>query len=214
MNTREIIHRLAHVPDPSGRFAAYLAATSFYADPASVRYHGSYPGGLADHTLGVLVWLVRVAKTCAPLMVADPAGRRALVLAALGHDLCKIGTYKESSRNVKDERGVWQKVPCFEKQPATLSLGHGDSSIWTLAGLLGLNGINATVSLAIRWHMGAFHATDAEERGRMADAMTAEPLVILLQTADLMDTFQTIDPKELPGVAERELADFLTGGAA
>ena len=31
----------------------WLDTTDFYSAPASTRYHGSYPGGLVQHTLNV-----------------------------------------------------------------------------------------------------------------------------------------------------------------
>ena len=36
-----------------------------------------------------------------------------IALVALLHDVCKIGCYKPSTRNVKGEDGKWTQVPTF-----------------------------------------------------------------------------------------------------
>lgn len=122
-------------------------------------------------------------------------------LAALGHDLCKVGTYQQTMKNEKvknadgtfatDYKGkaVWQEVPGYEFVPSTCPLGHGDSSVFRLIQNCGRK-VPMPVILAIRWHMGAYYAKEGEEMNRMADAMKISPLVILIQTADLLDTYQ------------------------
>lgn len=185
MTTREIIDRLAHVADPSGRLAAYLAAGSFYQDPASTRFHRCYAGGLADHSLGVFLNLRGLLLGFPGVDATDAA----LARIALCHDLCKIGRYTPGFRNVKDERGVWQKVPTFEYAPAKdLVLGHGDASLFLAMRALGE--LAPAEAMAIRFHMGAYDAAPGEGLFRLSDAMALSPLVILTQAADLMDTYR------------------------
>ncbi len=201
MTTREIIYRLAHVADPSGRLAAHLAGTSFYADPASTRYHRAYPGGLADHCLGVFLHLRRLSF-CGFQSEDVPM----LARVALCHDLCKVGRYVESFRNVKDERGVWQKIPCFEYAPAKdMVLGHGDSSLFIAMRILG--DLAPAEAMAIRFHMGAYDTAPGEGTMRLSDAMSLSALVILTQAADLLDTYQGEPAETLAASAERELTD-------
>lgn len=200
MSVDEIVHRLALVADPAGRLAAYLAETSFYQDPASIRYHRCYAGGLADHSLGVFLNL-------RSLLLGNPsieASDAKIARIALCHDLCKIGRYRESTKNVKDDRGVWQKVPCFDYAPARdLVLGHGDSSLFLAMRALGL--VAPDVAMAIRFHMGAYDAAPGEGMARLSDAMTLSPLVILVQAADLMDTYQGETAEQLERHANEEL---------
>lgn len=197
MTTRQIIDHLARIVDPTGHVAQYLDGSSFYRDPASTRYHRNYDGGLAEHTLGVILW----ALDLAPLM-APQVNPHEVVLAALMHDTCKVGTYKVSTRNVKDPRtGAWNQIPYYEHQAVALPLGHGDASLFHLASLIGVDRVTKPVALAIRWHMSAFQASAGEEMGRLSDAMAAEPLVIVIQAADLMDTYHGLAGDVLPKAA-------------
>ena len=193
--TKDITDGLARRADPSGKLAAYLAAGSYYTDPASVGHHRNYPGGLADHCLGVYLNLraLGVAETTAALV-------------ALGHDLCKVGTYQRvvKSQKVKDEAGNvlvdfrgnprWEDVPAYEYLRPEFPLGHGDSSLFRFMGAVQGSGLDAggefgNILLAIRWHMGMYGCAAGEEQRRIGDAMTMTPLVILAQTADLLDTY-------------------------
>jgi hypothetical protein len=179
--TRDLLDSLARALDPTGELPGYLAKTTFYADPASTRYHRSYAGGLADHTLGVVLQL---------LLISPASQARAAALAALGHDLCKVGTYRTTFRNVKNERtNQWDRVACFEHADTPMPLGHGESSLWLLSLLLGQAAIPEAVALAISWHMGAWQAGEGEPRKRLGEACARDPLVILLQTADMLDTY-------------------------
>jgi len=228
MTTHQIIDRLAHMADPSGAFAAYLASGSYYTDPASVHRHRCYPGGLADHSLGVLVCLRRLAAGYTVSGAIEGGVAPALTFIALAHDLCKVGTYQQTAKSQKrkgedgryltDYRGkpVWEDVLGYEYIPPAFPLGHGDSSAWRLLeacpALIGRPGWEAVI-LAIRWHMGAYQCSSGEEMQRMGDACARSPLVILTQTADMLDTYHGIPQADLPGVAEHELRDLL-GGAA
>lgn len=155
-----------------------LSHQSFFTDPASGRYHGSWKGGLAQHSLRVLHHVLRLY----PLFCLT-TDKRSMVLGTLLHDLCKLGSYEIQMRNVKDDTGVWIKQPFFANKPDLVTVGHGAESCRRIEKL----GIELTEGwyMAVRWHMGAYDATDTDKYGMMA-AMKKYPEVLLLQTADLM----------------------------
>ncbi|MBR5870470.1 MAG: hydrolase, partial [Clostridia bacterium] len=99
-------------------------------------------------------------------------------IVSLLHDVCKINYYKPSFRNVKDEHGVWQKVPSYEYEDA-LPYGHGEKSVYILSGFLRLTREEA---FAVRFHMG-FSGT--EEVRLVSDAFEKFPLAFALHTADM-----------------------------
>ena len=114
----------------------YLCRSDFFTSPARARYHSAYAGGLCEHSLNVYDCLVaylqreRVKNEYA--ITADP---ESVSIVALLHDICKIGCYKISSRNVKDENGKWQSVPYYEFQDP-LPYGHGEKSVYIINGYL------------------------------------------------------------------------------
>lgn len=210
MTTRTILDTLARHADPTGRLAAYLAAGSFYDDPASLARHRSYPSGLADHTLGVYLELRSLSHDDGP----------APMLVALAHDLCKVGTYQQVMKSVKmkdssgrfltDYRGKprWDDVPGYEFIESDMPVGHGDSSVVRLMEVFGNDAVPAdwhAILLAIRWHMGAFSAPPGEEQNRMAAAMARTKLVIWTQAADLLDTHHGAETSALIARAMQEI---------
>ena len=76
---------------------SWLESTSFFVDPASSKYHGSYEGGLCDHSLAVYEEYVKLTG------IDDETTK----IACLLHDVCKIGNYKKVIKNVKDSDGKW-----------------------------------------------------------------------------------------------------------
>ena len=68
-------------------------ASDFFTAPSSTRYHGSYEGGLVEHSLNVYDCLV--AKKNSPIWhdILDKVGDESLIITALLHDLCKTFFY-------------------------------------------------------------------------------------------------------------------------
>ena len=100
-------------------------------------------------------------------------------IAALLHDVCKIGCYKAGSRNVKnDATGQWEKVPTFFYEDK-LPYGHGEKSVYIISGFMRLNREEA---MAIRWHMGF---SGPEDDRTVGQALQQFPLAFALATADM-----------------------------
>ena len=154
----------------------YLASPScdFFTAPASTRFHGAYEGGLCEHSLNVYDCLCDYMHRERVRELYEET----LAIVSLLHDVCKINCYKPSFRNVKDDHGVWQKVPSYEYEDA-LPYGHGEKSVYILSGFLRLTREEA---FAIRFHMG-FSGT--EEVRLVSDAFEKYPLAFALHTADM-----------------------------
>ena len=145
---RENIHRPG-----ADALLDYLCSPTcdFFTAPASTRYHGAYAGGLCEHSINVYECLKYYLKRPRVQELYHlHCSEESLAVISLLHDVCKINCYKPSFRNVKDENGVWKKVPTFEFDDP-LPYGHGEKSVYIIGGFLRLSREEA---FAIRLHMG------------------------------------------------------------
>jgi len=151
----------------------------FFTAPASTRFHGSYAGGLAQHSINVYRCLrdylerPRV-KELYGLSYTDEQ----IALVSLLHDMCKVDCYKVDYRNAKNEQGQWERVPYYRFEDS-LPYGHGEKSVYMISGFMRLNREEA---MAIRWHMGFSGTEDSNIVGR---ALEQFPLAFALATADM-----------------------------
>lgn len=160
---------------------AWLEAGDFFTAPASTRYHEAFEGGLALHSLNVFHHLVGLNEH-----YKTGYDMETLTIVALFHDLCKVGCYKVSMRNVKDEEtGVWSKVPYYVFDEGFKFGGHGSKSVFLLQNFMKLTPDEA---VAINCHMGV-------ENGKweVAEAHRACPLAFLLHTADMASTIEELN---------------------
>ena len=103
--------------------------SDFFSAPASTRYHNSCRGGLCNHSLNVYDCLCDILARDKMREYGCTPTAETIAIVSLLHDICKVNFYKESTRNVKDENGVWQKVPYFEIDDK-LPYGHGEKSVY------------------------------------------------------------------------------------
>ena len=170
----------------------YLASSSsdFFTAPASTRYHGAYEGGLVEHTLQVYESLVDyLSRERAKTLYKMNFEIETISIVSLLHDLCKINCYRPSTRNVKDENGVWQSVPSYEYEDS-LPYGHGEKSAYIISSYMRLTREEA---FAIRYHMGF---SGYEDKRNVGDAFRLFPLAFALSTADMEATFYLNASKE------------------
>ena len=170
--------------------------SDFFTCPASAKFHGAYAGGLCDHSLNVYHCLKDyLARERVQELYGLEVPDESVAIAALLHDLCKIGCYKAGTRNVKNETtGQWEKVPTFFYEDP-LPYGHGEKSVYIISGFMKLTRQEA---MAIRWHMGAYD--DAVKGGSrsMTEAMNLTPWVWRLQEADWGGRLWSSIPWPLP----------------
>lgn len=177
---RENVHR-----EGADALLDYLENKSdFFTCPASAKYHGAYEGGLCDHCLNVYHCLVDyLARERVQELYGLEVSPESAAIAALLHDVCKVGCYKVSTRNVKnDATGVWEKVPFYQYEDP-LPYGHGEKSVYIISGFMKLTRQEA---MAIRWHMGFSGQEDARLVGQ---ALEQYPLAFALSVADMEATY-------------------------
>lgn len=153
--------------------------SDFFVAPASTKFHGSYEGGLCEHSLNVyhcLVDYLRRERVQELYGLEIPAETVAIV--SLLHDVCKVNCYRPGTRNVKDAEGKWQSVPTYTFNDP-LPYGHGEKSVYMVNGFIRLDRQEA---MAIRWHMG-FSGTEGPKM--VGDAFRKYPLAFALSVADM-----------------------------
>lgn len=170
------IHR-----EGSEKLLDYLISggSDFFTAPASTKYHGSYEGGLLEHSLNVYDCLVNyLERTRTKEVYNMNYTDENIAIAALLHDLCKMNFYKTDFRNSKNEQGVWEKVPYYTIDDQ-LPYGHGEKSVYIITGFMRLTREEA---FAIRYHMGFSGIEDKNTIGRVFEQF---PLAFALSVADM-----------------------------
>lgn len=182
----------------------YLEESGFFEAPASTKYHGSYPGGLLEHSINVYDCAVKKWQNpfWKEVMKKHNIHGKNIAIAALLHDVCKADAYEQAFKNQKvyvkdmtseqleaakggkileDKEGqfAWIQVPYYtynDNQP----LGHGEKSVIKIMEFIK---IEPCELYAIRWHMGF-----SEEKSNyvsVGKAMEMYPLTLLIHEADL-----------------------------
>lgn len=163
------------------KLLAYMLSenSDFFEAPASTRFHSSYAGGLAQHSLNVYYCLKDyLSRQRARDVYNMNYSEETIALCALLHDICKMNFYKVDYRNAKNEQGVWEKVPYYTIDDQ-LPYGHGEKSVYIISGYMRLTREEA---FAIRYHMGFSGVEDKNSIGR---AFEMFPLAFALSVADM-----------------------------
>ena len=177
---RQYIHR-----EGSEELLDYLMNKSdFFTAPASARYHGAYAGGLCQHSVNVFRCLADyLERPRVKELYGLDYDMESVAIAALLHDLCKVGCYRPGTRNVKNEAtGQWEKVQTYFFEDK-LPYGHGEKSVYIISGFMRLTREEA---MAIRWHMGFSGQEDPRTIGQ---ALQQYPLAASLSMADMEATY-------------------------
>ena len=158
----------------------FLEKSDYYKAPASTRFHGSFEGGLLEHSMKVYEILKhKVKNSVLDLNVSDDT----LIIIALLHDICKVNFYKVDYRNAKNERGEWEKVPYYTVDD-TIPYGHGEKSVMMITEYMKLT---VEEKYCIRWHMGFTEPKEAYNT--LGQAFKKFPLALILHEADLEATY-------------------------
>lgn len=172
------------------KIVSNLERLGFFEAPASTRFHLSIPGGLVQHSISVCKAAINIRN----IAIAEKPDLetklpvRSVILVSLLHDICKAEIYKTTFRNVKNEQGIWEKVPAYETDYSHFPMGHGEKSVIRLMQW----GVKLTKDemLAIRWHMNAWDIPfqSYEALGNLNAAKEQCPLLTILQTADMLSS--------------------------
>lgn len=169
----------------SEKLLAYLTGenSDFFTAPSSTRFHGSYEGGLLEHSLNVYHCLVDyLERQRTKELYNMNYTEETIAIVSLLHDLCKVNFYTVDYRNAKNDQGVWEKVPYYTINDQ-LPYGHGEKSVYIISGFMRLTREEA---FAIRYHMG-FSGT--EDKNNVGKAFEMFPLAFALSVADMEATY-------------------------
>ena len=165
-----------------------LEALGFFEQPASVKNHYNFPGGLVEHSLKVYDMAVALRKSIIELRpdMESQLSMDSVAIAMLLHDVCKADIYRKVQRARKNEIGMFEKFDEYQVDYSNFPVGHGEKSVIMLL-RSGLDLEDAEI-LAIRWHMGpwelAQQSIEQDRNYRTANANS--PLVALVHTADTL----------------------------
>ena len=159
---------------------SFLEKTDFFTAPASTRFHGSFEGGLVEHSLKVYEILDYKAKNnVLKLEIPDDT----IKIVSLLHDICKLNFYKVDYRNAKNALGEWEKVPYYTIDD-TIPYGHGEKSVMMISEYIKLT---PEEKYSIRWHMG--YTEPKELYNTIGSAYKKYPLALMMHEADLEATY-------------------------
>lgn len=154
----------------------WLESSDFYTAPASTRYHGSYSGGLLQHSLNVYDELKRVLAVYPEIKCSEESA----VICSLFHDFCKVNYYAVEKRNRKNEFGQWESYDAYKVDEKFCFGGHGSKSVFLIQHFIKLTPEEA---VAINCHMGAF----ADES--VGKSFETFPLAWAVHVADEASTY-------------------------
>lgn len=173
-----------------------LESSDFFTAPASTKYHNSYKGGLAEHSLNVYYNLKELVglKGLKEIITDDN-----IIICGLLHDISKINFYEISYMNKKvyheygskfDELGRfdWQSVPSFKTKPVTERFvfgNHEENSEFMVRTFIPLE---LSESVAILNHHGGM-GYDSIPISTISDKYNRFPLASLLHMADFMAAY-------------------------
>jgi len=159
----------------------WLTHSDFFTAPASTRYHGSYEGGLLEHSVNVYRCLVRLIAHAG---LKDRYSDETVAIVSLLHDICKVNLYKIGTRNVK-ENGVWVQKEVYEVDEK-FPCGHGEKSVIILQNFIKLS---ADEIMAIRAHMGGFDTSVKGGDYFIGQIFERCELALLTHLADMESTY-------------------------
>lgn len=180
----------------------------FYTDPASIKYHGNWIGGLFCHSL--LVY--KAALLSAPLY--NIKQEKVSLIACIMHDFCKIGKYSLKvfdnnpdliiSYNDRDSRNYnsiqhgpesVRRIAYCWSQSAIINMEFGSSEykMNRLTDIIFSEGTMRELLYSVEWeqavayHMGVFDVGSSEMK-EFSNAAEKNPYVLLLHHADMIAT--------------------------
>lgn len=149
----------------------WLDGTDFYTAPASTRFHGSYKGGLLQHSINVYHQFQRLLAVYQEIKCSEETA----AIISLFHDITKVNFYGVEQRNRKNDDGKWERYDAYTIDEKYCFGGHGAKSVYLVQYFMRLTPEEAA---AINAHMGAF----ADER--VGNVYEQFPVAWLLHVAD------------------------------
>jgi len=172
-----------------------LEESDFFTAPASAKYHGSYKGGLCDHSLSVYYNLCSLIKQ---KHLEDVISNDSAIIVALFHDFSKRNLYETYVQNKKvyseigtkkDEMGKfdWVAMPGYKVKDAEdrfIFGNHEQTAEYMISQFIPLT-CEESVAI-INHHAGMSWDSTKSDISVIYDRY---PLACLLHIADMMSTF-------------------------
>jgi hypothetical protein len=168
------------LPSSAGALYRKACADGFVESPASTKYHGAGRGGLVKHSLCVLLELDTLLEAWE--IRGDEIWENDARVAAIFHDLCKVGLYKEEIRWRKDENGKWESYFAYGVNDNKIQIGHGAESLRLIE--KGRSFSHEEWAMAVNYHMGM--PENWIEKQQYMKAVEKYPVILALHTADMM----------------------------
>ena len=187
----------------------YLKSSDFESAPASTKYHGSYEGGLVDHSLIVYDILTSLVNSYIILKDGDFSDMaesteelfNSVKIVALLHDISKVNFYEVTYQNKKvydssgskwDENGNydWKSVKIFktrDDEPFVIG-NHEETSEFIARQFIPLR---VSESAAIMHHHGGL-GWDSVPAEAMTKVYNKYTLALLLHEADLLAAYKFV----------------------
>lgn len=175
------------------KLLAKLENSDFYYAPASTKYHGSYRGGLLDHSLAVYHNLVSLVKNKG---LEDLVNKDTLKVIGLLHDISKMNLYEKtfSNKKVYTEAGTkvdaggkyeWQVIESYKVKDEPFSIGsHEQTSEYMISKFCELT---REETEAILHHHGGLSWDSSKME--VAPIYGRNELACLLHLADMLATY-------------------------
>ena len=173
--------------------------TDFFTSPASTRFHGSYDGGLVEHSLNVFNQMLFEMDTLVGPKWEEFFSIESVAIIALFHDLCKIGRYEKVTKWRKDSDNQWESYEAYQYDDSKCEMGHGPQSIFYIQQFMQLTEMEAQ---AIFWHMGAYDISPYANLNGLSSAWNNNQLAFIISRADLACTYATENDKFVFAPAE------------
>lgn len=189
----DLCHKHIH-RDGLDSLLEYLDHTDFYTAPSSTRFHLNEEGGLCRHSINVFEMAVKIYEAGINQAIQEgrspfkqPITMENIAIAALFHDLCKIGIYYKTEKFRKDAQGRWETYLAWEMRE-NYPVGHAEKSLFTI--FKHIKSLEPGEVLAIRWHMGMFDVGESGSCSRRAfyDACEMSALVSIISSADFLSS--------------------------
>lgn len=165
MNTTDRICKMNTILKVDNNFMEYLKDNKFFTQPASTKYHGSYKGGLFEHSYNVAMVLRKLTVD----NNLEWQRNESPEIIGLFHDLCKTDSY------------IWNDEVCeYEYNEDVLLKGHGEKSVMLLSQHMQLT---EEEILCIRYHMGAYNTNEWDLFDK---AIKKYPNVLWTHMADML----------------------------
>nr|DAK36647.1 MAG TPA: Putative helicase [Caudoviricetes sp.] len=175
--------------------------TDFFTSPASTRHHGSYEGGLVEHSLNVFNQLLWELDNFVGQGWQEFISMETAAIIALFHDICKVNNYRLVEKWRKDADGQWESYEAYEYDKDALQMGHGAKSVFFLQRFIHLTVVEAQ---AIFWHMGAYDISPYASLNGLSSAFETNQLAFLIHRADMAATYAVENENFIYGEGEAE----------